>query len=829
MSSTQRRGVCTALGFLLLMIFASQASAQSARGTREARSENRRFAFKIERAGAALSAGDPDRKKLVANDVAAEPALHDIAARDDGAADAAAATDDDTRSDEPSAAQSDPADGHGGRRSGAEEQHGDRRGESGCFGTLFELDRDSRERTPRWRERLVNRVAPMQAAVHDEGRFVVTLDDDGVGGARHALVIYDEHGELVREFTLRELLRDRDWKRVRVRRDMVDWLSGARFDFRESPERFRVRLRWGRTIEIDLERAEIVDVTPPDDEDAIPDEVRRALDAALSDEPVVAADSVSGDELAKRLAAAAAEQDALRAALEATGDPAAQEAIRAKLEAAIQESLALQQQASETLQSTLEQSAASTAASPMTAEELAAAQALESALAMRDAAPNAAPSDDNPDVGEAAGISGETAVAVPAPNPAAPVNYMEWYKSQVATGGPNAGPAYMALMDATVRFEGDAELRAAALRGDAAALASPEIQTWIAANESAMALMREGARMDYRGVEPTSTDGSLVGILLPHLSNMREVGRAVVTRGRSLEMQGSSAAAREEYLSALEFGASAGQGPTLIENLVGIAIQRPAADALLDSLAVDDPSTDYVALAAQLEKSYKPVRPIQESIQFERAMYLDLVQSGFEYDAEEQSFRVSPQGIGKLAGAVSMMDNGGSSDVRTAAMAVALAQVGFERMTADGNAVYDRMTLAATKPLVEARSEFAALTADLDSVDHRAANPLLHSLVPALDRAAQSTTSAESQRRATLLVANLRAHRQTAGAYPASLDAFAGRDFLNDPITGQPFRYETLPSGDFRLYSVGVNGTDEGGAHDPDRKTNDTVYWPRPR
>jgi len=47
-----------------------------------------------------------------------------------------------------------------------------------------------------------------------------------------------------------------------------------------------------------------------------------------------------------------------------------------------------------------------------------------------------------------------------------------------------------------------------------------------------------------------------------------------------------------------------------------------------------------------------------------------------------------------------------------------------------------------------------------------------------------------------------------------------------DPFTGDRFVYRS-GGGDFTLYSLGGNGVDDGGVHDPRADTNDVVYWPR--
>jgi len=89
------------------------------------------------------------------------------------------------------------------------------------------------------------------------------------------------------------------------------------------------------------------------------------------------------------------------------------------------------------------------------------------------------------------------------------------------------------------------------------------------------------------------------------------------------------------------------------------------------------------------------------------------------------------------------------------------------------------------------------------------------------------------------VVCALERHRLAAGEYPATLDALAPRfieKLPRDIINGQPLHYRRTDNGRFLLYSVGWNGTDDGGIivrqknwvnADLDKDHGDWV-WPNP-
>lgn len=641
-------------------------------------------------------------------------------------------------------------------------------------------DRESHQGQKVWTATLVNEFAPVHGFVTNDGRFVVTLNEAGRGGAAHAVAIYDETGRLIRELSLRDLLSREDWRRVRVRRNAIDWLGGAKMKLAERDTRLEIALRWGTKIEIELARGEMINPPEP---------------VAEADLPAAVVAALRGEEKG-----------------DADGDSAAPPDLN-ELARQLQEGATLEADELLALQAALERN--EILVDCEAAEALAAALEAQSALIPDNYA-------DRPP----AGNSGELGVAVPHPDPAAPVDYIEWMKAQSMTPGPNASDAYQAAMDSVEPFEGDQELFDRAMEGDPVAIADPAIQAWIEQNRTAIEYIKEGNRLDYRGMPITAgEDGMMIGILLPHLSQMRQVAKTMAVDGRARELSGDFAGAHEQYVEILKLGAQNGQGPTLIENLVGIAEQHLGAQRLLDSFENDvEGAVDYSTLAEQLEQSYGAVRPMAETLQFERAFILDIIQRGYEYDADANVYRVSERGLKSVSEALSMAGDGGIAPVM---LGMYLGNIGFERLSDQANDVYDRMTSAAAAPFAEGRSEFQQLEEEIGSPGFKLSNPILAMLTPSVSRARELQTRADTTRNATLLVTNLMAYRQKYGSFPDSLDALGDRPFVADPFSGGRFAYRR-EGDDFVLYSTGPNGTDEGGVHDPKFAENDVRYWPRP-
>lgn len=81
-------------------------------------------------------------------------------------------------------------------------------------------------------------------------------------------------------------------------------------------------------------------------------------------------------------------------------------------------------------------------------------------------------------------------------------------------------------------------------------------------------------------------------------------------------------------------------------------------------------------------------------------------------------------------------------------------------------------------------------------------------------RFAELTAIGQSEVDLAMLACALERYRQAHGQYPETLDALVPhfvRALPHDIVNGQPLKYRRTASGRFILYSVGWNGTDDGG------------------
>ena len=364
---------------------------------------------------------------------------------------------------------------------------------------------------------------------------------------------------------------------------------------------------------------------------------------------------------------------------------------------------------------------------------------------------------------------------------------------------------------------------------------------WLAANQDAMKLIREGNEKPYYwpvySFEQNENDiqPSLIAIVLPHISQYRDIARLLCWQALADAEAGKMQEAFDHVMEAYQFGQKVhGQDTALIEQLVSTSIMMSATDTL--RMMLDEHIHDVDT--AMLDSVRKRFDILVDKTRFEMDFGAERL---FMYDEAQRCFTASRFGRSHLylPRLKQLTDSDLTIDDQLAFAAIKGFQVLFTHPDKDETlkqmeilyAEFEkgvRQTPAAMKTL---NSE---IQKKLEAFSEK--NIFIRYLMPALAKVAERSHRNRVDSMAMLTVLAIVQYHKKHGEYPASLSALVEDGLLRqlpmDPYSDKTLVYRRTEGG-FILYSVGLNLTDDGGV--PGTKdgkytvwtdNGDVIFWP---
>ena len=289
----------------------------------------------------------------------------------------------------------------------------------------------------------------------------------------------------------------------------------------------------------------------------------------------------------------------------------------------------------------------------------------------------------------------------------------------------------------------------------------------------------------------------------------------------------------EDLLACHRLARLAGQGPTLIDALVAIAIDGVASQGISGSCSTRSFTAGEIAkLRGDLDKLPPLSKMVDKIDHAERYMFLDCV---------SMVAREGLASMGKLADG-----NAEDSTIKSLISLAVGATIDWDQILRTGNTWYDRMADTFRTPTRPERQELrqkidadlrklAKSTSDLKSLRCRCwdvhVKPCLQRLcqvfvallLPAVSSVADAEDRATMQFDLIKLAFALAAYAPTTASIRQDSRTWRPirRTVPKDIFNGEELRYKRKAEG-YLLYSVGVNGKDDGGKGYDDRKPEET-------
>ena len=365
---------------------------------------------------------------------------------------------------------------------------------------------------------------------------------------------------------------------------------------------------------------------------------------------------------------------------------------------------------------------------------------------------------------------------------------------------------------------------------------SPHVAAWLKENQKPLALVAEGTRRThyFSPMVPFQTnDGpsGLMSALLPGVQKCREFAHALSIRAMLHLGEGREEEAWQDLLTCHRLARHVARGSTMIEGLVGIAIDNIASHAGL--VYLERAGLNAAQLKQRLADLQKlpPLPPMADKVALgERFMFLDTVMLLERHGFEQ---------LGPLAHAVipHLQDPQDNTPLN----------IHWDPALRAANRWYDRTSQAMRhadravreKQLDDTEEELKKLkksmtdAAKLKELQGKNTTPeargqiigdiMLSLLVPAVRKVNQAGDRGEQIQRNLHLAFALAAHKQEKQAYPAKLSELAPMyltEVPKDVFTGKDLVYRPTENG-YLLYSFGPNGQDDQGRWYDDTPSGD--------
>jgi hypothetical protein len=366
----------------------------------------------------------------------------------------------------------------------------------------------------------------------------------------------------------------------------------------------------------------------------------------------------------------------------------------------------------------------------------------------------------------------------------------------------------------------------------------PELANWLKRNEAPLAVLIDASRRpDYFNplVPKTSTNHSprLIGALLPNVQVCRATAMALVCRAMLRVHDGRADEAWRDLIACHRLGRLLSRGGTLIEMLVGLAVDQIASKA--DRAFLDKAKLTSAQIQACLHEllNLPPMSRVADHLSLaERFMFLDSAMF--------------------LSGQGSEDRQDGSSSYSVPAKDAPFVDRLFTRSVDWDNALRNANTFYNRYATATQFSDRKARQREMDQIESEIQMPMKESedlgligrylmsptrrgefmgnrllglLLPAFDKIQTAAERNEQTQRNLRLAFALAAFHADIKRYPAKLDELAPKymdKIPSDLFSDKPLIYK--PNSDsYLLYSVGPNGKDDEGRTTEDEPRGDDI------
>lgn len=353
------------------------------------------------------------------------------------------------------------------------------------------------------------------------------------------------------------------------------------------------------------------------------------------------------------------------------------------------------------------------------------------------------------------------------------------------------------------------------------------LENWLAANSDAFKQLRLGTQKPYYWAEYHGN--SMWDISLPNLKQSRALTYAICLRAKNNATKSHFEEAFSDLLIGYKFSRHLSGTKTLIEQLVGIAIESLLAEA---GLQIIDNTKE--------ELSPEVLKHFQENLQSlsSEKSFLDLTGEKFNF---HEGIQMTFTDDGKGDGYIPQISVEQMADPPPYLRALSMEAISDDqkkswaklrrRETAEhADNIFEYLNSVRHKTPAQLNNEGINLQKAIAEMTN--SNPLILLLMPAIDRCLQISHRSKAETNGLITTLALFRYKADKGIFSDTLQELISAKYIErlpmDPYSNVPMVYNRIGD-DFTLYSLGADFDDDGGMSSKwgeGEQGGDQVFWP---
>jgi hypothetical protein len=302
-----------------------------------------------------------------------------------------------------------------------------------------------------------------------------------------------------------------------------------------------------------------------------------------------------------------------------------------------------------------------------------------------------------------------------------------------------------------------------------------------------------------------------IEMLLPEMQAMRTEARILVLAARRGSFEGRHAEAVADAVRLGSLGRQAGSEPILVSSLVGLAIDGEALSVVADILPRLGPGDAALLDAPGLRDLVSAVPSIVRAVNGEEAF-------GLAVFADFADGREDIHAFGRLSSDATPTFDEGHPLAFLADPLMAIYRVFFLPADLAGYRDRFRKLRSTAARSVDQRQGWPEMKRDIDAIDtdprRGPDGALARLLVPATEAVFRAQSHAVARHRAAEVLLAATRERLATGTLPAAIESLVPARLPSvprDPFTNDSPMRAAFEAGELSVWSVGPNGTDDGG------------------